>query len=77
MIVKINTASTLGNARGNVTRRKTCQPLLPAVVAASSNEGSMERNGVDISKNTIGIHKKLSTRTMPLMEKILNSGCPV
>src|SRR6185503_15075194 len=62
---------------GNVTRRKTCQPLLPAVVAASSSEGSIERNGVDISKKTMGIHKKLSTKIMPLIEKIFINGCPV
>jgi len=37
----------------------------------------MERNGVDINKKTMGIHRKLSTNTMPLMEKILNSGWPV
>ena len=29
MKVKIKTASTLGNASGKVTLRKTCQPVLP------------------------------------------------
>jgi hypothetical protein len=75
-MVKIITASTLGTASGKVTRRNTCQLLLPAVVAASSSDGSIERNGVDINKNTIGIHKKLSTRIMPLMEKMLKNGSP-
>ena len=37
----------------------------------------MERNGVDISRNTIGIHRKLSTRIIPLMEKMLKKGWPV
>jgi hypothetical protein len=77
MKVKIKTASTLGNARGNVTLQKTCQPVLPEVVAASSNEGSIQRKGVAIKRNTIGIHKKLSTSTIPLKEKMLKSGAPI
>ena len=49
---------------------------LPAVVAASSSEGSMARKGVDMSRKTIGIQRKLSTRIIPPMEKILKNGCP-
>src|SRR5918998_5562066 len=75
--VRIKTANTLGIASGKVTRRKTCQPLLPAVVAASSNDGSMERNGVDISRKTIGIQRKLSIRIIPLIENMLKKGWPV
>src|SRR6185436_7414715 len=77
MKVKIRTASTLGNASGKVTFLKTCQPVLPAVVAASSSEGSMERKGVDINRKTIGIQRKLSTKIIPCMEKILSRGEPV
>ncbi len=77
MKVKISTASTLGIARGRVTRRKTCQPVLPAVVAASSSDGSIDRNGVDINKKTTGIQRKLSTNTIPDKEKMLRSRLPV
>jgi len=37
----------------------------------------MERNGVDINRKTIGIQRKLSTKIIPCMEKILSSGAPV
>ena len=47
------------------------------MVAASSNEGSMDRNGAAISKKTTGIQRKLSTRTIPDKEKIFNSGLPL
>jgi len=56
-----------------VTRRKTCQLLLPAVVAASSRDGSMARKGVDMSRKTIGIQRKLSTNTIPPKEKMLKN----
>jgi len=50
--VRINTDNTLGAAIGKVTRRKTCHSLLPDTTAASSRDGSMERKGVPMSKNT-------------------------
>ena len=74
MKVKINTARTLGSANGKVTLRKTCQAVLPAVVAASSRDGSMERNGVDINRKTMGIQKTLH-QNHPLHGKDIEQRC--
>ena len=61
-------------AMGRVTFQNTCQSLLPATTAASSRDGSMDRNGVAMSRNTMGVHRNPSTRIMPLMEKMLKMG---
>ncbi len=37
----------------------------------------MDRNGVDINKKTMGIQRKLSTKIIPCIEKMLSRGPPV
>ena len=74
MNVRISTDSTLGVAMGKVTFQNTCQSVLPATTAASSRDGSMDRNGVAMSRKTMGVHRNPSTSTMPLMEKISKIG---
>ena len=74
MNVRISTDSTLGVAMGRVTRLNTCQSVLPATTASSSREGSMERNGVAMSRKTMGSQRKPSVMTIPAMEKMSRTG---
>ncbi len=48
------TLSMAGRMTGRVIQRRVVQVLDPAVMEASSREGSMERKAADIRRKTMG-----------------------